>query len=185
VLGYPIRTPSDHSSVDNSPRTIAASHVLHRLLMPRHPPCALQHFTTQHINNPQPATQPNRARPQTTKTRHNKMLASTMQHSTHHHTPTHHNHHHTHPPTQGNTGDALDGPGRERPPEKTHPTRRRCLLRTQQHAEPTNLFVFHPATPPTNQQKGMKTSRKRKPTPPPPQKRGSGVTGTLPTREAP
>jgi hypothetical protein len=69
VLGFPIRTPSDHSSVDNSPRTIAASHVLHRLLMPRHPPCALNYLTTN-----------------TTK---NKMLASTMQHSTHHHTPTH------------------------------------------------------------------------------------------------
>ena len=38
--GFPIRTPSDHSSVDNSPRTIAASHVLHQLLVPRHPPCA-------------------------------------------------------------------------------------------------------------------------------------------------
>ena len=43
--GYPIRTPSDHSSVGNSPRNIAASHVLHRLLMPRHPPCALDNLT--------------------------------------------------------------------------------------------------------------------------------------------
>lgn len=43
-LGYPIRTPSDHSSVDNSPRTIAASHVLHRPLVPRHPPCALHNL---------------------------------------------------------------------------------------------------------------------------------------------
>jgi hypothetical protein len=46
VLGYPIRTPSDLSSVDSSPRTIAASHVLHRPLMPRHPPCALNNLTT-------------------------------------------------------------------------------------------------------------------------------------------
>ena len=38
--GFPIRTPSDQRSVDNSPRTIAASHVLHQLLVPRHPPCA-------------------------------------------------------------------------------------------------------------------------------------------------
>ena len=63
--GFPIRTSSDHSSVDNSPRTIAASHVLHRLLMPRHPPCALKHFTTtrcshplcntQHTTTPQPS----------------------------------------------------------------------------------------------------------------------------------
>jgi hypothetical protein len=45
-LGYPIRTSSDHSSVDNSPRHIAASHVLHRLLVPRHPPCALSNLAT-------------------------------------------------------------------------------------------------------------------------------------------
>lgn len=45
--GYPIRKPSDPSSVDSSPRNIAASHVLHRLLMPRHPPNALNNFTPQ------------------------------------------------------------------------------------------------------------------------------------------
>jgi hypothetical protein len=60
VPGFPIRTPWDHSSVDSSPRPIAASHVLHRLLVPRHPPCALSNLTT-------------------------KMLASTMQHSTNTH----------------------------------------------------------------------------------------------------
>src|SRR5437762_4436005 len=57
VPGFPIRTPWDHSSVDSSPRPIAASHVLHRLLVPRHPPCALSNLTT-------------------------KMLASTVQFST-------------------------------------------------------------------------------------------------------
>lgn len=66
--GFPIRTPSDHSSVDSSPRTIAASRVLHRLLMPRHPPCALKHlFTTrcshplcntQHTTTPRPPRPP-------------------------------------------------------------------------------------------------------------------------------
>src|SRR5258707_3612379 len=44
VLGFPIRTSSDPRSVDSSPRHIAASHVLHRPLMPRHPPCALKHL---------------------------------------------------------------------------------------------------------------------------------------------
>ena len=65
VPGSPIRTPWDHSSVDSSPRPIAASHVLHRLLVPRHPPSALSNLTT-------------------------KMLASTVQFSTnnHPHTPT-------------------------------------------------------------------------------------------------
>jgi len=73
VPGSPIRTPWDHSSVDSSPRPIAASHVLHRLLVPRHPPCALSNLTT-------------------------KMLASTMQFSTntHPHPP----HHNNHPPAQ-------------------------------------------------------------------------------------
>lgn len=41
--GFPIRTPSDHSSFTNSPRLIADYRVLHRPLMPRHPPCALEH----------------------------------------------------------------------------------------------------------------------------------------------
>src|ERR1700743_606848 len=42
--GSPIRTPSDHSLVADSPRLIAGSSVLHRLLMPRHPPCALSNL---------------------------------------------------------------------------------------------------------------------------------------------
>src|SRR3954452_22730068 len=45
--GFPIRPPWDHSSVDSSPRPIAASHVLHRLLVPRHPPSALDNLTTE------------------------------------------------------------------------------------------------------------------------------------------
>jgi hypothetical protein len=47
--GFPIRTPSDQSSVINSPRLIADSYVLLRLLMPRHPPCALKNLTTQTV----------------------------------------------------------------------------------------------------------------------------------------
>lgn len=44
VPGFPIRTSSDQCSVDSSPRLIAASYVLHRLPVPRHPPCALKHL---------------------------------------------------------------------------------------------------------------------------------------------
>src|SRR3954468_22399604 len=62
--GSPIRTPWDHSLVDSSPRPIAASHVLHRLLVPRHPPFALDNLTT-------------------------KMLASTVQFSTNDQPTTH------------------------------------------------------------------------------------------------
>ena len=64
--GFPIRTPWDHSLVDSSPRPIAASHVLHRLLVPRHPPSALDNLTTE-----------------------NKMLASTVQFSTNDQPTTH------------------------------------------------------------------------------------------------
>jgi hypothetical protein len=65
VPGFPIRTPWDHSLVDSSPRPIAASHVLHRLLVPRHPPFALGNLTTKMLastvqfsnNNPETPTQ--------------------------------------------------------------------------------------------------------------------------------
>src|SRR3954469_1682808 len=40
-LGFPIRKSPDHSLVANFPGLIAGSYVLHRLLVPRHPPCAL------------------------------------------------------------------------------------------------------------------------------------------------
>ncbi len=39
--GFPIRKSADQSLVDGSPRLIAATHVLHRHLAPRHPPLAL------------------------------------------------------------------------------------------------------------------------------------------------
>src|SRR5436190_21517940 len=40
-MGFPIRKSWDQRSVSTSPRLIAAAHVLHRLLAPRHPPHAL------------------------------------------------------------------------------------------------------------------------------------------------
>ena len=39
--GFPIRKSRDHRLVSTYPGLIAAAHVLHRLLAPRHPPCAL------------------------------------------------------------------------------------------------------------------------------------------------
>ena len=41
VVGFPIRRSRGQRSVSTSPGLIAATHVLHRLLAPRHPPCAL------------------------------------------------------------------------------------------------------------------------------------------------
>ena len=39
--GFPIRKSPDQSLVTSSPGLIAGSNVLHRLLVPRHPPIAL------------------------------------------------------------------------------------------------------------------------------------------------
>jgi hypothetical protein len=41
-VGFPIRTSRDQGLVSTSPGLFAAAHVLHRLLAPRHPPCALR-----------------------------------------------------------------------------------------------------------------------------------------------
>src|SRR5215213_6533724 len=40
-IGFPIRKSRDQRLVSTSPGLIAAAHVLHRLLAPRHPPRAL------------------------------------------------------------------------------------------------------------------------------------------------
>ena len=44
-LGCPIRKSPDQSLLSGSPKLIAASHALHRLLAPRHSPCALSSLT--------------------------------------------------------------------------------------------------------------------------------------------
>ena len=106
MLGFPIRTPPDHSLVANSPGLIAGSNVLHRLLMPRHPPCALHSLSQQRQNNtrhPHKHTKTKRGRTHTVsstpfKTRYektppahpNQRHASTHIHNQHHHrqTPT-------------------------------------------------------------------------------------------------
>src|SRR5712672_1806386 len=45
-LGFPIRKSPDRRLVADSPGLIAGSYVLHRLLVPRHPPCALNNLAT-------------------------------------------------------------------------------------------------------------------------------------------
>ena len=44
-MGFPIRRPPDQSLFSGSPKLFAASHVLHRLPAPRHPPYALNNLT--------------------------------------------------------------------------------------------------------------------------------------------
>jgi hypothetical protein len=46
TLGFPIRTSPAQRSVGNSPELFAATHVLLRLLAPRHPPHALSSLLT-------------------------------------------------------------------------------------------------------------------------------------------
>ena len=102
VRGFPIRTSSDQRFVGNSPRLNAASHVLHRPSMPRHPPYArnTHHTHTPHKGRASMTTYTssqheltNRAREprQTHTSQKRKMLASTIQfsHNTHDtpHTP--------------------------------------------------------------------------------------------------
>ncbi len=45
ALGFPIRESADHRLFSAFPRLIAAVHALLRLLVPRHPPCALNILT--------------------------------------------------------------------------------------------------------------------------------------------
>jgi hypothetical protein len=45
VPGFPIRESAGQRLFSTSPRLIAAVHALHRLLVPRHPPCALTILT--------------------------------------------------------------------------------------------------------------------------------------------
>ena len=88
--GPPIRKPSDHSPPAGSPRNIAGHHVLHRPLMPRHPPNAQknkQQHTTKHLSQT-----------------YSKMLASTIQFTTNPPTPT---------PTTHNKGKQKSRPGNQ------------------------------------------------------------------------
>jgi hypothetical protein len=52
VLGFPIRRSAGQRLFSASPRLIAAVHVLHRLLVPRHPPCALTILTVIFLGTP-------------------------------------------------------------------------------------------------------------------------------------
>ena len=75
MRGSPIRKPSDHSSFASSPRLIAGYDVLLRLLVPRHPPCALKNFN----NNKTAENQ--EPHPKGCVLIFTKMLASTVQFS--------------------------------------------------------------------------------------------------------
>jgi hypothetical protein len=125
VPGYPIRKPSDHSSVDSSPRHIAASHVLHRPLMPRHPPCALNNL---HHNN---TTQRHQEHQRCSHPLYNSQ------------TPTRQPQHRTTYLTTKRFDSVLVP---EHFSQENHHTKCGCCLRTQQHADtpPSPRPLQHP-----------------------------------------
>jgi hypothetical protein len=130
VRGSPIRTPSDQRSVGSSPRLIAASHVLHRLLMPRHPPYALNNLTNTHKQTL------DKNRPDTSKATDRKRCSRPLcssQPTTSHHPdgPTRPG-----PPTGGRRCETRDGPARRSVVRS---------LRTQQRAydQPPPPATFH------------------------------------------
>jgi hypothetical protein len=135
--GFPIRSPPDHSSVANSPGLIAGSYDLHRLSVPRHPPCALSSLS------PPRTKQHNKQQ---------KMLASTMQISNNTRTnPV--TAAYPHPPPPPHT----PGRGRTRTVRHTRPTGPRNQtqpgarsLRTQQRATHRQHNQHIPPPPPTH-----------------------------------
>ncbi len=60
--GFPIRTSADQSLVSGSPRLFAATHVLLRLLEPRHPPHALSSLVTLDSSLPSSRSDGNRVK---------------------------------------------------------------------------------------------------------------------------
>src|SRR4051794_13894837 len=123
--GFPIRKSSNHSSVASSSRLIAGSYVLHRLLVPRHPPCALKNLTTD-----------------------TKMLASTMQFSSYGREPLPITG--AYPPTPPGTTRRRERTVRpkKRPAEETNNAR---SLRTQQRAKPAR-HTHHVPPPPEDEE---------------------------------
>ena len=107
--GFPIRKSSDQSSVDSSPRLIAASYVLHRLLVPRHPPCALNNLATKMLASTVQFSNNGRSRPTTVAYTHKPGCRPTKKRSNRTNRP-------DHPAT--NTG--ADGP--ESPEEAVAPS---------------------------------------------------------------
>ena len=112
--GPPIRKPSDHSPPAGSPRNIAGHHVLHRPLMPRHPPNAQK--------NKQQMTHEQNKKQFLSQKSYSKMLASTIQFTTNPPTPTPHHPHKAAEHGPGNQGALPQNPD-SMPPPHTKGTR--------------------------------------------------------------
>jgi hypothetical protein len=135
-LGFPIRTSPDQRSVANSPGHFAGSHVLHRLSMPRHPPCALTNLPHQTLNTPQQThTNTMRFEEDTPRTWHN----NTQEHKTiktnNQQNQSHYTHHTPPPPTQP-------------PQQDSHARTSKCAMHARVHYE--EIKPTRPADPTTN-----------------------------------
>ena len=152
--GPPIRKPSDHSPPAGSPRNIAGHHVLHRPLMPRHPPNAQKNKQQRHTN---------KTRNTLSQKSYSKMLASTIQFTTNPPTPGSHHPHKAAEHGSGNQGalpqnpDSMPPPHtRGHPPPADHhdhnsrssPPQRACLLCQHQTNQPPRTPV-HDGQPPS------------------------------------
>src|SRR3954453_3190085 len=131
VRGSPIRKSSDQRSVDSSPRLIAASYVLHRLLVPRHPPCALKNLATQKSHPSTPGRTSMSGPTQTLLLQSQKMLASTVQFSTYNQTPATRPHQTQHAPRDTWRYEIQTGPDTR---SQNTPAGMARSLRTQQRA---------------------------------------------------
>ena len=130
--GFPIRKSTDQSSFTSSPWLIAGYNVLHRLLMPRHPPTALSSLS-----------------PTKRSTKSTKMLASTIQFSNNN--PINTTHHPTqeqpimrqanletpHPDTKKCPGPEISEPNNVHT-QHPHPTSRRSTPQQGSTSRPTN-----------------------------------------------
>ena len=131
--GPPIRKPSDHSPPAGSPRNIAGHHVLHRPLMPRHPPNAQKNKQQRHTN---------KTRNTLSQKSYSKMLASTIQFTTNPPTPTPHHPRKAAEHGSGNQGALPQNPDSMPPPHtRGHPPppnrqQQACLLCQHQANQP-------------------------------------------------
>ena len=110
--GFPIRTSSDQRPVIGSPRLIADSHVLHRLLVPRHPPCALNNLQTikEKITENSPHTHTQNRRVHSTASRRCSRPLYSSQTTNHTTTSTRENLQHQHQPVTQTTQRAARKP---------------------------------------------------------------------------
>ena len=146
--GPPIRKPSDHSPPAGSPRNIAGHHVLHRPLMPRHPPNAQKNKQQRHTN---------KTRNTLSQKSYSKMLASTIQFTTNPPTPTPHHPHKAAEHRPGNQGALPQNPDSMPPPHTREGTHHHPSGSSRRVSYTTHQTTNHPS--PTTQAGNQSTSR--------------------------